>query len=292
MFISLIKKSFNDIVKNPVITLFLVLYFITISLLFSCISWQKNMIIICTLVVTSFLFIAIFISGWIRVLKEIALKDENADNDKQKSYFPVFLEGIGENVVPSLFGIVIYFIFSVFFAYLAFLISIKIFGNPQELIKEIQAYNNPAESMNYIKSLPADKLIQLYAFPISLMISASCCLFTFLYYFPAIVFNTKSGIFSKAFVALKDNFCFLFKNFFMSLGIYFLLGFIYSVVVVSKAYLPSNAVIDILYILFVIYFLSFAVMLICNYYGKKYSCSNGGDCLGENESVDNAGKED
>jgi len=296
MSVNLVKKSLSDIVKNPTITLFLVLYFIIISIMMATMGYQSNMIIATTLALTSFLFVAIFISGWLKMIKEVALKkqeDENIEqeenNESKRSLSAVFLEGIGENVIPFIIAISIYMIFSFIFAYAALLISMKYFGNPQELIMNAQNSPNLAE---YINGLSQDDLVKLYAFPLSFMISVILCMFTFMYYFPAIAFNSKNGIFLKPFVAIKDNFCFLFKHFGKSILIYLSLCIINAVVaIIKKAYLPSHVLIDILYIFYVVYFLSFSVMLICNYYGKNYSCNNGGDCLGENKSDGEAGEE-
>ena len=288
MFINLLKKSFLDVVKNPIITLLLVSYFIIISMLAGCLRLQSNMLIWYMLAFTSFLFVAIFMAGWFRVIKEISLK--NPEEEKESSYIAKFLEGIGENVIPYSVGIFIYAVISMIFVYIAFLISTKLYGNPQEIIMKAQA---SADIKQYMDSLSSEEMAKLYAFPISFIISTTFCMFLFMYYFPSMIFSEVKNLFAKPFVALKDNFCFLFKHFFKSVGIYIVLCFInITAVLIKHLYLPGHVLVDILYLFYVIYFLSFAVMLICNYYGQNYSCNNRPDSLGENKSDDSAGEED
>ena len=290
MFINLIKKSFDDVIKNPIITLFLVLYFIITSIIMTCISLQRNEIVAIVLILTAFLFIAIFIAGWFGVFKEISV--QNPNEPKEKSYIAVFLENIGINVIPCTIGLVIYFIFSLLFAYVAYIISLKLFGNPHEIIQQIQTFSNPNDAIEFIKGIPQDKLVSLYALPLMLMGATSLCFFTFMYYFPAIAFNKKSSPFSKAFVALKDNFCFLFKHLLCSVCYYLILCFIYVSVMMLKTIVPSNFAVDILFIFFIIYYMSFAIMIICNYYGQDHSDYNRADSLGENESDNSVSEEE
>ena len=287
MFINLIKKSFVDIAKNPIIALFLVFYLIIMGILTTCINIQRTPAIIYLLLFTTFVFIAIFISGWFRVIKEIALK--NPEEERTRSYIGMFLESVGENEIPVLIGLVIYFFFSVLFICAGLLLAKTLFGIPQELIYQAQASGDPSA---FINNLPDSEKIQIYIPYIFSMISAACCTFVFLYYFPAMIFDRKTNMFLKPFVCLKENFKFLFKNFFMSLGFYLFLCLVNIIFIVGKAFLPTHPVVDIFYIFYVIYFLSYSVMLICNYYGKKYSDDNGGDSLGENESDDSVSKED
>ena len=166
--------------------------------------------------------------------------------------------------------------------------TLKKFGNPQELIMEAQLSENVLE---YINSLPQDEKFKLYAFPISLMISTTCSTFIFMYYFPAIIFSNVKNMFIKAFVALKDAFCFLFKRFFQSLLIFIVLCIINMGVVFLKQILIQHVIFDILYIFYFIYFVSYIVMLLCNYYGKNNISNNRPDGVGENENGNIAGEE-
>ena len=295
MFIDLVKKSFLDVVKNPIIALFLVLYFIIFSLLAGCLGTQSNLVIWLMLAFSTFLFIAIFTAGWLRIIKEIALKDPN--KAREKTYVGMFFESVGENVIPVFVGLIIYIIFSMVFVYFAFLISIKFFGNPQEIIMQAQA---SPDIIAFINSLPQEELEKLYAFPILFMISTAVCAFLFMYYFPSIIFSEKKNVFLKAFISLKDNFCFLFKHFFKSILIFLFIFMIYAGFSIARSlcvfylhdYRLVMEILAILSILFIIYFLSFSIMLICNYYGKQNSCNNRPDGIGENKSDDSVGKED
>ena len=296
MFINLVKKSFFDIVKNPIIALFLVLYFIVSGLLIGTLgSLHGNLTIQLALAVTAFAFIAIFTAGWLGVIKEVSVK--KTEEEKEKGYVSIFLESIGENIVPFLLGLIIYCVFLAGCIYGAYFLAIKYFGNPQEIIMGAQASQ---DLMTYINSLSQEELEKLYAFPILFAIFSSVCMFLFMYYFPSMIFSEEKDIYKRAFIGFYDNFRFLFKHFFKSVLIFLFLFVIYAGFSIVKNlclfYMQSYPyfieILAVLFIFFIIYFMSFAVMLICNYYGENHSCNNGSDSLGEDKSDDKDGKED
>ena len=294
MFLNLIKKSFNNIISNPILVLFLVLSSIITSIFVSFTIVQTNFYIFSLLSLCSFLFTAVFFAGWLGMFKELALrpekKDEEISETEYRSLGGVFLESAGYNFVPFAIGLILHIIFVFIFFMIAKIFAAYLFGNPMELLKDIPA--NTENLMEYIKNIPDDKQLILYGWQLCFMASMLIYQFLFMYFFPALIFNSENNIFTRPFFAIKDAIIFLFENFFKSLGIYVFLLTLYISFAVLKAFLPDHPAVNLASIFFIVYFLNFAVMLICNYYGKNNSCSDRSYSIGENEDCNPTGKEE
>lgn len=295
-FLDLIQKAFDKVVKSPAMTLQLVIYLIVINFLtpYVFISEHKSVAII--LICCIFLFSTAFISGWFQVVKEFTKKDLMGEFK-----IPILLEGIGKNFLSTLIASLIYLGFLALSLYLTSLVAQLLFGNMNFLVQDLKTIpQNPSAYFEYIKNLPVDKLYIIYGWQVCFIISSAIFNFLFMFYFPTLISDTTKCQFLRPFKAFYKSLCFTFKNFFMSLGLYLFIHIIYISLGIFRAVLMSfigkvaalGAVISMIYLVAYIYFICFVVMLLFYYYEEKNSCSNGSDCIGQNENGDIISKED
>lgn len=286
--INIYKKSFSQVMTNPIITLFLIL-FIIISNLFMGYAYSAKSFVT-TLVVSTcaFLLSICFIAGWFNVIKDVA-KDEKAEN---KNYFSIFMEGIGKDVFPIGVGCLIYGILLTVVLILTGKIAHHAFGSLDFITKDIIpiAQDNSA-LMEYLNKLTDEQKYIISAWELSLIFSTMVFNFIMLFYFPSIIYNEKANIFIKPLVSLKDGICFLFKNFFGALSIHISIYIVYMLIGIINAAFGNNFVISILLVFFNIYFISIAIMLIFNYYEQKNHCANRSDSIGQDENIDKLSEE-
>ena len=88
--INSIKKSFNCIVENPAIMLFLVLFMIGANTLAQYILEARIPLVGQVLILCLFALIFAFFAGWFQVIKE----SSNREKIKEKNFYSIFLEGI------------------------------------------------------------------------------------------------------------------------------------------------------------------------------------------------------
>ncbi|MBR3604400.1 MAG: hypothetical protein IKL52_00030 [Candidatus Gastranaerophilales bacterium] len=282
------KKSFSQVMTNPVITLILILFIISSNLFMGFAYGAKS--IITTLVVSTcaFLLSLCFIAGWFSVIKDIT-KDEKSQN---KNYFSIFMEGIGKDAFSIGVGCLIYGILLGVILVLTGKIAHHTFGSLDFITKDIVsiAQDNSA-LMEYLNKLTDEQKYIISAWELSLIFSTMVFNFIMLFYFPSIIYNEKTNMFLKPLVGLKDGIVFLFKNFFCALAIHISIYIVYMLIGIINAALGNNFVISILLVFLNIYFISIAIMLIFNYYEQKNHCDNGCDSIRENENINKSGEE-
>ncbi len=288
----ILNKTLDAVINNPSITFTFVIFLILTNILtvFIASTQMKSLYLILSICALA-LFVS-FLSGWFQILRESC----DIEKIREKNYALIFFEGVGKNIIPVSLGFCIYLIFMFLFFILFGFIAHKFVGSLDFVFRDMATLpQNEAAIIEYFKNLPMDKQVIISTWQISLF--AGCCLFNFLfmYYSCAIVFNDKSNMFLKPFVAMFDCICFVFKHFLKSLGIFVLINSFLLLLSILGTIFVNNEIIRILLLFIYIYFISYAVMLIFNYYEQKYkkeACYNNG-CYGEweNKAVDYPGKE-
>lgn len=286
-FLEIYKKSFLIAVTNPFVTMFLVLFMIVSNLLAAYMLQTRDLILASILSFCVFMLSLCFISGWFYVIKEIIQNKEN----ENKNYFGTFFEGVGRNIVPIGIGSVLYSIVIIFAIFLSVKVAQNIFGS-LDFIKDTTLITQDSKAiMEFYNNLTPEQKSAVAGCELSFLFSIMLVNFLMLFYFPAIIYNEKSNIFLKAFIAIKDSICFLFKNFFGALSIHISLCAIYMMIGILNTILGGNTFISILVLFIYIYFIAGAIMLIFMYYDEKNNCTNGCNCIRENENIDKLGEE-
>lgn len=282
MFSGLVKKSFDAVNENSAITLFFVLFLIVVNFFLPYIFSAKSFITTSVLMICLFLFTAVFIAGWISVLKESIEKEKI----KEKNYSAIFFDGAGKNFIPVVMSLFIYVFLLAIILFLAGKFAQYFFGSLDFLFKDILNLASEQNAfMNYIKTLSVEQLYVIYGWQLSFMLAIAVFNFFFLFMGPAIAKENKVNMFLKAFVAFKDSVFFTFKKFLPVVGIYFLICFISGFLNILRAITASNIIFAILFLFIYIYFAAYSIMLIFNYY-EKNCCNNGSDRIGEDEICD------
>lgn len=283
----LYKKSFSNVVANPTITMFLVLFLILSNLMAVYMFSSKTVIVATILSFCLFMLTLSFISGWLYIVKEISIEGEK----ENKNYFSVFLEGIGKNIIPVGIGSFIYTLLLVLVLLITGKIAFLLFGSLDFIAKDITVLTQDTNQfIQHLEKLNDNQKYILYSWQLCFIFASAVFNFILLYYFPSIIYNEKN-IFLRAFSALWIAIKFLFKNFFSSLFVYLTIYLTYFALSILKFFFMQNTIISILILFFYIYFICGAVMLIFNYYGQKNNCNNRCDSIRENETIDRVSKE-
>ncbi len=283
MFSGIVKKSFDTVNENSAITLFFVLFLIAFNFLLPYIFSAKSFVTTVMLVLCAFLFTAVFIAGWINVLKESVDKEKI----KEKNFSAIFFDGAGKNIVPVVVSLFLYLFLLGIVLFLVGRFAQYFFGSLDFLFKDILNMTPEQNSfMDYIKKLSVEQLYVIYGWQLSFMLAIAIFNFFFLFMAPALAQESKINLFLKAFWAFKNSICFTFKNFIPVFGIYFLICFISGILNIIRAITMANIVLAILFLFIYIYFVAYTIMLIFNYYEQKNYCNNGTDGIREDEISD------
>ncbi|MBQ8635614.1 hypothetical protein IJ425_05635 [bacterium] len=284
---NLIKKTFREVIENPSITMILVLYLILFTLLlkdFNSVSGIPDILKI----ISVFLVSLCFLSGWLQIFKHINSQENNDD----KNYFPIFIEGVGKNILPFFCGLMFYSTLIFIVAILAIKFAHNTFGSLDFLLKDFAALSQDNNSLiEYFNNLGEDKKFIISSWQLTFIVVSTIFEFTLLFYFPALLYEEKYNAFLKPFVAIKNAICFTFKNFFPSLFLYSAIYATYVFLSIIKVLVSTNTILSAICLFIHIYFISFAIMLIFSYYGQKNNSNNGCDSIGENENIDRASEE-
>ncbi|MBQ8848325.1 MAG: hypothetical protein IJ003_05210 [Candidatus Gastranaerophilales bacterium] len=284
---NIIKKSFKNVIENPSITLFLVLFLILSNFLMSYSLMASSKYISAILFICIFMLSCAFLSGWFQIIKE-SLNKEKTD---KKNIWSTFFEGVGKNIAPISFGIIILIILANIMLMLLRFIALKAFGTLDFIAQDLSTISQDTEAIaKYFQTLSTDKLYAIYGWAISGIIAMEIFSFIFLFYMPTILNNEKNKLFLKPIIAIKDAIIFVFKNFIGSFAIFILITTLYLALALMNTIFAKNMVISVLILFIYIYFVSFVIMLIFNYYEQKNNSSNGSDSIGENTSLDNIGE--
>jgi len=282
-----IKKSFGCVIENPSITLFLVLFLIASQLLIKYIVSAQNNIVALILLLTLFVLVFAYFSGWFKVIKESVQREKIKENN----FYSIFLEGIGANIIPVSIGIVNYTVLLLIILQVARIIATLKFGDINFLIDGLNsAIVQNDNNLDYLNNLSDSQKNIIQGWHVCVVIAIVIFNFLTLFYFPSILYNEKN-IFLRPFIAFWDAVKFLFKNFPDSLLMSIFIYISNTIIVFLNAIFAKNVILSIILLLVYIYFLSYVVMLIFNYYEEKNNSSDRADCLGENCSCDSPGEE-
>ncbi len=287
LLINSIKKSFNCIVENPSITLFLVLFMIGANILASYVLAAKVQVIGQILILCLFALLFVFFSGWFKVIKESC----DREKIKEKNFYSLFLEGIGANIVPVSIGIVIYTIFMFLSILCAQFVALHFFGDINFFIEGMtKVANEQGNIMDYFSTLDVNQKFAIYGWNLCIIAFVALFNFIFTFYFPA-MFDSEKNVFLRPLISIWEGLKFLFKNFFGAIGLTLFIYVINTVLAILNARFAQNTIISIILLLIYIYFVSFVVMLIFNYYETKNNSSDGSDCIGQDEVGNTVGEE-
>ena len=290
--IDLIKKSFRIVVENPTITLFFVLFLIISNFLAPYIMIAQSKIVALIIALCIFFLTTVFLAGWFQMLKEVS-KEEDISKLKDKNFFATFLEGISKNGIAVTIGVIIYLSLLSVVLFLTSEIALRLFGSLDFIFRDmmVNASRSVDNAINYLQNLSDDQKFMIYGWQFSFVIASMIYNFFFLFIAPIIVKDDNKNQFIKPFIAFVSSICFSFKNFFGTLGVFFIIYIIYFTLGITKAIIGSNVILSIVILFIYIYFISGALVLIFNYYEQKTNSLNRCDSIGENQVIDNVSKE-
>lgn len=294
LILSSIKKSFNDIIHHTSITLFFVLFLIVFNFIGAYAVHATKIEAVITFFITMVLVAVCFMSGWFYLVKKVA------GNETSGNPFSVFLEGIGKNIISVTLGMFFYTIFMYIAFFLAGKFAFHIFGSLNFLSEEtLPMFQNAQAYGEYFKSLSSEQQLTLNGWFYSILIATTLSNFLFTFFTPGLVKETTSCedkkkiillTIAKPFLALADSLKLIFKNFLDIILGYLIIGVIYFVLGYLNLVLGQNQFLSLLILFFYIYFLTFVIMLIFNYYETKNNSDNGCNSIGENKSCNSAGE--
>ncbi len=285
MISQLIKKSFKDVNNSPAITLFLVLFLILLSLFTPYIFLMQSKIYGLLILVCIFLLFAVFFGGWLQLFDEAGKKEK-------KSLAGIFFEGAGKNIVPSIITIIVYSIAIFLVSYIAKEFSLKVFGDPSFLIKDISTLSGDSNAyLDYINNLSSDKMFIIYGWQITFIVLYSVFNFMFMFLPVTFVKTEAKNIFIKPFTAFLECFKFTFKNFGLSIGLYAIFCLTFMLMGILKTLTSFNPILSVINLFIHIYFVSYVIMIIFNCYEQKNSNPDRSDSIGEDNISDTTGEE-
>ena len=144
--------------------------------------------------------------------------------------------------------------------------------------------------MELFATLPTEKQYTLYGWQMCLFAGSGIFSYIFMMYFPFLT-NSTNNAFLRPFVAFYNSIKFLFKNFLSSVGLYFLIYVSYTFLSILRALTEGNIIISLILFFVYIYFLTFIVMLIFNYYETKNNSPDRCDSIGKNETINPTSQE-
>ena len=270
-----IKKSYKCVVENPSITMFFVIFLIGANILISYILSTQSKTLGQILILCLFALICIFISGWFKVIQE----SMDLDNIKEKKYYALFLEGIGENIIPTTLGTIIYSAILFLIIFISQYIALKQFGSIDFVLNDFNSISQKNMNfMQYFQTLTSEQKYIIYGWNFCILCGLAIFNFAFLFYFPALILEKVEGkwknIFLRPLIALWKNLKFFFKNFLWVLLISISIHIIHMILAILNAHFAQNLILSVVFLLIYIYFVAMVVMFIFNYYDKKNNYLN------------------
>lgn len=272
------KKSLQIILSNPLITTYLVLFFIISSIFLGRIFASETKIIAMILCIGLIALNLCFASGWLYVIKNTITAKETS----KSTSLSIFFEGVGKNIIPLGIGSLLYSVCLLIILFLTSKFASNVFGSLDFILKD---FSNIIQDKNaliqYLLSLNDAQKQILAMHEICITFSGIIFIFSMLFYFPAIIFNEKTHLLSKPIIAIKDALVFLFQNFINSLLLFICIYIIHAFLQILGVLFDSNFILSTIILIFNIYFISITIMLIFNYYGYKNNCNNGCNSIRE-----------
>ena len=278
--LNILKKS-GEILKNNLITVQPLLFFLLIFMTALSYLFNKNMYFIPKIIlgISLILMVIAFSAGWFFVIKETVMS-YNGDEDKEETAlksiqnFKKFFIGVGGGFLKTSGACILLFIFYSAVIFSAAKFCLSVFGMPNvvyEFQKMLHAASQ-AEIFNILNNITdKDKLI-FSAWVIILNIVSSILNYFIVLYFAVLEF-ARVNIFKTFWLSLK----FGFKNI---LGSVFILFFIFSLYVLLNilSLLCGTGVFGlfVLIILFCLYLYYYVILVFCFYNEKTKNNSNNG----------------
>lgn len=210
------------------------------------------------------LMTAAFISGWFNMVKVAVLEQ---DRDDVNSLIKEFPAGVGEYFLSSLGVIFNLIVISIIVLIIVSFLGMKFIGNPNISIEALNtAVQTPETLKVFLSSLTTEQLIKINAWNLLLFFAMMFTYLLEMLYLPALFFKNKNP-FVAFFVSLKDLFC---KKFFKSLGIFVLVFFIYTLILLLSALFVGNNILHFLITLVKFYFATCAAIGVFYYYYNNF----------------------
>lgn len=310
MIINIFKKSFTDVFNNIAPALILVIFLIVFNFISAYAIYATNgltrLITLCLL-----LIVAGFLAGWFQVFKEIAKnnvkkEDENdvveSNSNNKKNLFGAFFEGVGKNTVTVSLGGIFYFGFLLLIFLIMGKIAFQLFGSLNFLSEDtIPTLQNAQAYSEYFKNLPDAQKVALSGWLSLNLLAIMIVNFVFMFYAPCLISDKTVvkdkylEILIRPFVAFYESIKIIFKNFLEVIFLCIPIVILYSLLEILGAFLSEIQFLALLLLFIRIYFLSYIVMIVFNYYEaknkQKIDSDNGSDCVGENEPCNRISEE-
>lgn len=277
-----VQKAFELTKDNIILAQPLIVFLILISLTLAGLAQQKNHIAYFIFLVSNILLTTAFFSGWFNMIKAAAENTKKTFENEQKkaeasmSLLGQFFPGVGEYFLPVSLTIVVFFAIYALLIFVSFDVGTKFLPNPNLDFQKIIALNTagPMEIQKYVYSLGFEQIKAINYWMLYFFTIASVFSFLTMFWFPAIFDKNKEGkkdfVLYSPFFAFNRNICFLFKNFFPSLGLLIFLFFMNFILSLLGIFFNLNVVLSIVGMILSFYFMTYAVVLIFLYYEEKH----------------------
>jgi len=287
-YFQLIKDSWNKAVTNPVLGLFFVLFLIAINFLATYALSAKHLSSRLIFYVCIFMTLTAFFSGWFNLIKE-TVSNKEAEN---KINFSTFIEGIGKNTASAIIGVIIYITCISVILIAVGQLCFYLFGSPEEIFKEIFPILQDTKAFGeYLNKISPEKQMIILGWELAVYLSASIVHFIFFFYVPALFSNEKTNFFLKPFLAIKDTFIFICKNFPIAFMAFLTIQLLNLFLTTILTIFSTNSLLSLITLFAYIYFIIFSIMLIFNCYEQKNNSDNRSNCIREDECSDKTGEE-
>lgn len=279
MLIKSIQNSIKQVLYNPSLVLFPVLFLIIINLLLAFIISVNLKLTAFILCLCAIILSVCFIAGWFNVIKN----SFEIEKLHEKKFFAIFLDGVGKNSLVVALGTALYAFLMITILFLSGYLALKLFGSLDFVFKDLQVLPKTSEAFyGYIKSLPTEKLYTIYAWQMLFMLIGFIGNFLMMFYYPSLVEESYGNVFAKPFIAIKNSIIFAFRHFLPVLIIYILIYGIYFILVTVNSLFGNNMIVSGIVFFIYIYFITTSIVLIFNYY--ENNGNYGANRLGENKS--------
>ncbi len=170
-----------------------------------------------------FLMLAAFFAGFCNLIKTVL------DDKPLKSKF---VEGVGEYFLPVLGIFILSILFCLIVTEVSWIILQHQFGSLAPVVELInKTLENPAAMKSILESAPVETLYMTNIFLAVTTVVFAVVFFQFIYWIPVLFTENKKNIFKGLWASLK----FLYKNFFVNIGLCLLFGVIFFVLNILEA---------------------------------------------------------
>lgn len=263
-----IKESFNLTNRYIILATPLILFSL-LSSLYILFSLGGNLISLVIAITLFVLMLAAFISGWGFMIKSGILEPEREDVNSLMKEFP---SGVGEYFLPALGSVLNILVFSGLMLILAYAVGMKFIGSIGITPAAMSgALESAAALKAFIMSLSDEQLYRLNAWNLILFAAMGLDYFLLMFYIPAVFYKSKNP-FKAFFISIKDLFS---RNFLINIALYMLIFISYFFLSVLATILGANVIAHFILTLINFYYLTFAAVLVFNYYYSKFIKAGG-----------------